>query len=40
VNYPVFTLPDLSRFLLNMKCTNIPELNRTVRRQYRAGWTL
>lgn len=24
----------------NMKCTNLPELNRYVRREYRSGWTL
>ncbi len=24
----------------NMKCTNAPELNQYVRREYRSGWTL
>jgi hypothetical protein len=24
----------------NMRCTNIPELNEFVKREYRRGWTL
>ncbi len=24
----------------NMRCTNLPELNQYVKREYRKGWTL